>query len=256
MAAPMAFAQVRRGVGAVVARYIRPQPVVRPLALSRFYSHSPHESTPEMACRNILSTVVPKKLGGKQRRTFVALVQNEPGVLSKISGMISARGFNIDSLVVGRTDVAGLSRMSLVFYDTQDASEQLQAQLEDLVPVWAVMDYTDMPLVEREMLLVKVSLDRENEDLPLRMRRDLNRRSLTELTALFDGKVQDVGIDGVIIELTARPERVVTFTSLLKPYGVLESTRTGVVAMARHPVESEYVEEEVTVMDASQLPPS
>jgi acetolactate synthase-1/3 small subunit len=129
----------------------------------------------------------------------------DAGVLSKISGMISARGFNIDSLVVGRTDIPDLSRMTLVFFDTQDASEQvlmislpgcpkgclgiqdacpplsyltpglalvqLRAQLEDLVPVWAVFDYTDAHVLERELILVKVSLDKENGDLPLRMRR-------------------------------------------------------------------------------------
>eukprot|EP00124_Ichthyophonus_hoferi_P003122 Ihof_evm1s253 gene=Ihof_evmTU1s253 len=188
-----------------------------------------NNNDPEEVCENLLKSITSTKYVGpsaKQRRTFVALVQNEPGVLSKLSGMISARGFNIDSLVVGRTNVPDLSRMTLVFYDTTHASEQLRAQLEDMVPVWAVVDYTDMSMVERELLLIKVSLDKENNDLPKRMRRDLNRRSLTELTALFEGKVQDVGMDAIIIELAARPARVITFMSLLHPYYILEASRT------------------------------
>jgi len=192
----------------------------------------------------------------KQRRVFTVLVQNEPGVLSKISGMISARGFNIDSLVVGRTDVADLSRMSLVFYDTHGAAEQLRAQLEDLVPVWAVFDYTDMRIVERELLLVKVSLDEENADMVMRVRRDINRRSLSELTSLFGGKIQDVAPNCIIVELVTKPTRIVTFMSLLRPYGIIEAARTGILTMARTPVDSEHkvvVDKEV---DLSTLPPS
>eukprot|EP00123_Amoebidium_parasiticum_P014146 comp22357_c1_seq2/m.33297 comp22357_c1_seq2/g.33297 ORF comp22357_c1_seq2/g.33297 comp22357_c1_seq2/m.33297 type:complete len:270 (-) comp22357_c1_seq2:8-817(-) len=216
-------------------------------------------NTAEQVCENLLKSMPQTSASGpkaKQRRIFTALVQNEPGVLSKISGMISSRGFNIDSLVVGRTDIPNLSRMTLVFHDTNDATEQLRAQLEDLVPVYAVFDYTDMKVVEREMCLVKISLDRENADLPVRMRRDLNRRSLTELTALFGGRVQDVGLDSIVVELATKPANVVTFLSLLRPYGVLETARTGVVAMARAPVESEHVEEEEREIDLASLPPS
>ncbi len=112
----------------------------------------------------------------KQKRTFVALVQDEPGVLSRISGMISARGFNIDSLIVGKTHVPDMSRLTLVFNDTQKSSEQLRAQLEELVPVWSVFEYTNMRTVDKELCLIKIDLDSCNEELNLRMRRDTNRR--------------------------------------------------------------------------------
>jgi acetolactate synthase-1/3 small subunit len=85
------------------------------------------------------------------------LVQNEPGVLSRVSGILAARGFNIDSLVVCSTEVADLSRMTIVLQGQDGVVEQARRQLEDLVPVWAVLDYTAAPLVQRELLLAKIS---------------------------------------------------------------------------------------------------
>eukprot|EP01134_Creolimax_fragrantissima_P003487 CFRG3487T1 len=215
--------------------------------------------TPEEVCQNIMSQIPQQKPKGpksKEKRTFTVLVNNQPGVLSKIVDTISARGFNIDSLVVGRTNLPEMSRITLVFYDTSHASTQLAAQLEDLVPVWAVFDYTDIRTIEREMLLVKVDLEKENSDLPLRMRRDLNRRSLAEMATLFGGIIQDVSHENVIIELATKPQRIATFMSLLKPYGIVEASRSGVLSMARSPVESEYVEEEEREVDLAALPPS
>lgn len=86
------------------------------------------------------------------------LVQNEPGVLSRVSGILAARGFNIDSLVVCNTEVADLSRMTIVLQGLDGVVEQARRQLEDLVPVWAVLDYTSAALVQRELLLAKVSI--------------------------------------------------------------------------------------------------
>ena len=85
-------------------------------------------------------------------------MQNEPGVLSRVSGILAARGFNIDSLVVCNTEVEDLSRMTIVLSGQDSVVEQARRQLEDLVPVWAVLDYTDAPLVQRELLLAKVSI--------------------------------------------------------------------------------------------------
>jgi acetolactate synthase-1/3 small subunit len=85
------------------------------------------------------------------------LVQNEPGVLSRVSGILAARGFNIDSLVVCNTEVDDLSRMTIVLQGQDGVVEQARRQLEDLVPVWAVLDYTTSPLVQRELLLAKIS---------------------------------------------------------------------------------------------------
>jgi len=85
-------------------------------------------------------------------------VQNEPGVLSRVSGILAARGFNIDSLVVCNTEVEDLSRMTIVLQGQDGVVEQARRQLEDLVPVWAVLDYTSAPLVQRELLLAKISI--------------------------------------------------------------------------------------------------
>ena len=86
------------------------------------------------------------------------LVQNEPGVLSRVSGILAARGFNIDSLVVCNTEVGDLSRMNIVLRGQDGVVEQARRQLEDLVPVWVVLDYTHSKIVERELLLAKVSI--------------------------------------------------------------------------------------------------
>ena len=93
-----------------------------------------------------------------QRHILNCLVQNEPGVLSRVSGILAARGFNIDSLVVCNTEVDDLSRMTIVLSGQDGVVEQARRQLEDLVPVWAVLDYTLAPLVQRELLLAKISI--------------------------------------------------------------------------------------------------
>lgn len=93
-----------------------------------------------------------------KRHILNCLVQNEPGVLSRVSGILAARGFNIDSLVVCSTEVADLSRMTIVLQGQDGVVEQARRQLEDLVPVWAVLDYTAAPLVQRELLLAKISI--------------------------------------------------------------------------------------------------
>lgn len=93
-----------------------------------------------------------------KKHVLNCLVQNEPGVLSRISGILAARGFNIDSLVVCNTEVEDLSRMTIVLQGLDGVVEQARRQLEDLVPVWAVLDYTEAALVQRELLLAKVSI--------------------------------------------------------------------------------------------------
>jgi acetolactate synthase-1/3 small subunit len=121
-------------------------------------SDSPPSWSAQAAVSNILyetpspSTVPPK------RHILNCLVQNEPGVLSRVSGILAARGFNIDSLVVCHTEVEDLSRMTIVLSGQDGVVEQARRQLEDLVPVWAVLDYTTAPLVQRELLLAKINI--------------------------------------------------------------------------------------------------
>lgn len=119
---------------------------------------STYSPSPAAAVSNILyETPLPDKAPPK-RHVLNCLVQNEPGVLSRISGILAARGFNIDSLVVCSTEVADLSRMTIVLQGQDGVVEQARRQLEDLVPVWAVLDYTQAPLVQRELLLAKISI--------------------------------------------------------------------------------------------------
>ncbi|KAG7527784.1 hypothetical protein FFLO_06591 [Filobasidium floriforme] len=114
--------------------------------------------TAEEAVTNILYNTPAPSLEPYKRHTFNCLVQNEPGVLSRVSGILAARGFNIDSLVVCQTEIRDLSRMCIVLRGQDGVIEQARRQLEDLVPVWAVLDYTKTSTISRELLLAKVSV--------------------------------------------------------------------------------------------------
>ncbi len=117
----------------------------------------PSWSAPAAVSSILYETPLPSALPPK-RHILNCLVQNEPGVLSRVSGILAARGFNIDSLVVCNTEVDDLSRMTIVLSGQDGVVEQARRQLEDLVPVWAVLDYTAAPLVQRELLLAKISI--------------------------------------------------------------------------------------------------
>ena len=117
----------------------------------------PAWSAPAAVSSILYETPLPSQAPPK-RHVLNCLVQNEPGVLSRVSGILAARGFNIDSLVVCNTEVEDLSRMTIVLSGQDGVVEQARRQLEDLVPVWAVLDYTAAPLVQRELLLAKISI--------------------------------------------------------------------------------------------------
>lgn len=114
--------------------------------------------TAQAAVSNILYETPSPSMAPPKRHILNCLVQNEPGVLSRVSGILAARGFNIDSLVVCSTEVADLSRMTIVLTGQDGVVEQARRQLEDLVPVWAVLDYTNAALVQRELLLAKINI--------------------------------------------------------------------------------------------------
>lgn len=118
---------------------------------------SPQWDAPTAVSSILYETPLPPSNPPK-RHILNCLVQNEPGVLSRVSGILAARGFNIDSLVVCNTEVEDLSRMTIVLKGQDGVVEQARRQLDDLVPVWAVLDYTDSALVQRELLLAKVSI--------------------------------------------------------------------------------------------------
>ncbi|KAI0071919.1 acetolactate synthase [Panus rudis PR-1116 ss-1] len=269
----------------------------------------PRSRTAEEAVTNILYNTPPPSLQPFKRHVLNCLVQNEPGVLSRVSGILAGRGFNIDSLVVCRTEIRDLSRMCVVLRGQDGVVEQARRQLEDLVPVWAVLDYTNTNTIQRELLLAKVSilgpeyvedqyiggptheprrhpkapaedskLEREvklaqtfehagqpEHDAPpltpselLRLKND-NLQSIAVLANQFNARIVDVSEHSVIVELSGKTTRVEAFLSLLKPFGLLESARTGLMVMPRTPLRSpedsdDFAEEEQNV-DASMLPP-
>lgn len=155
----------------------------------------PSWSAPAAVSSILYETPLPSALPPK-RHILNCLVQNEPGVLSRVSGILAARGFNIDSLVVCNTEVDDLSRMTIVLSGQDGVVEQARRQLEDLVPVWAVLDYTAAPLVQRELLLAKISIlgPEYFEELLAHHR---------EMTAADASRLEDVG---ALEEAEQRPE--------------------------------------------------
>lgn len=155
------------------------------------------------------------------RHVISALVINEPGVLSLIAGLFSARGFNIDSLVVGRTEDQNLSRMTIVVTADENTLEQVRKQLAKLVPVVKVRDFKGAAYIERDLLLMTVSISPDK------------RREVVDIVELFRGKVVDVSPDSLMLELSGTEEKLESFIDLMAPYGIEELARTGVIAMAR-----------------------
>jgi acetolactate synthase-1/3 small subunit len=155
------------------------------------------------------------------RHVISALVMNEPGVLASVAGLFSARGFNIDSLVVGRTENPDLSRMTVVCSGDDNTLEQIRKQLAKLIPVVKVRDYTGAAYVERDLCLVTIGVGPEH------------RREVLEIVNLFRGRVVDVGKASLMVEIAGTEEKIEAMIELLKPYGIKELARTGVIAMGR-----------------------
>ncbi len=171
------------------------------------------------------------------RHVIAALVTNEPGVLAQVAGMFAARGFNIDSLVVGRTENPELSRMTIVVNGDGAVLEQVRKQLQKLVPVVKVVDYKDAAFVERDLMLVQVSTAEpltQNHTPNTPPTHATSRRSaIIELANLFRAKVVDVSPDQLMIELAGTEDKIEAFIQMIQPYGVVELARTGVIAMPR-----------------------
>jgi acetolactate synthase-1/3 small subunit len=155
------------------------------------------------------------------RHVISALVINEPGVLASVAGMFSARGFNIDSLVVGRTENPDLSRMTVVVDADDNTLEQVRKQLAKLVPVVKVRDFAGTAYLERDLALITVGVGPEK------------RGEVIEIVNLFRGKVVDIAKNSLVIELAGPEQKIEAMVELLAPYGIRELARTGVIAMSR-----------------------
>jgi acetolactate synthase-1/3 small subunit len=164
-------------------------------------------------------------MADSERHAIAVLVDNEPGILARVVGLFSGRGYNIESLTVAEVDRRDhLSRITIVTSGTRMIIEQIKAQLSRLVPVHRVHDLTDEgPFVEREMMLVKVAGRGETRIESLR------------LADIFRARVVDSTTESFVLEMTGSAEKLNAFVALMEPLGLVELARTGAVAIARGP---------------------
>ena len=155
------------------------------------------------------------------KHTLSVLVENKPGVLARVAGLFSRRGFNIDSLAVGVTDKPEISRMTVVVDVEEHSLEQVYKQLNKLINVIKVIDLPDDNSVQREMVLAKVKAEPRN------------RAEIIEIVEIFRGKIVDVGSGTLSVEVTGPGTKLRAFEDLLKPYGLVEMVRTGTIALPR-----------------------
>jgi acetolactate synthase-1/3 small subunit len=153
--------------------------------------------------------------------TFAVYVEDQPGVLNRVASLFRRRGFNIHSLSVGTSEVAGISRMTVVVRTDDGGAARIRAHLDKLVPVVRVDDLCDRTAVVRDLALIKVSASHES------------RAAVMQLANVFDGRVVDVGPTSLVVEICASEAKVDGLLEVLRPYGVLEMVRTGRVAMDR-----------------------
>ncbi len=155
-----------------------------------------------------------------------ALVENKPGVLAHVAGMFAARAFNIDSLVVGRTEEPDLSRMTIVVVGDDRVVEQVRKQLEKIIPVVKVQDFVGQPVVARDLMLISISAPAEK------------RPEIFSVIEMFEGKVVDIGNKFVMVEVSGPEEKIEAFINVCKPYGIKSVARTGTIAMPRQSKEA------------------
>jgi acetolactate synthase-1/3 small subunit len=152
---------------------------------------------------------------------LAVLVENRAGTLSRVSGLFSRRGFNIDSLTVGETEDAAVSRMTIAVHGDDAVLEQIVKQLSKLVDVIAVRELERTACIRREILLVKIRADEQS------------RQAVIQIAGIFRSRVIDVSSETVTIEATGDKEKLEGLLLLLRPYGILELARTGLVALER-----------------------
>ena len=155
--------------------------------------------------------------------TLSVLVEDKPGVLARVAALFSRRGFNIQSLAVGPTDVKDMSRMTIVVTAEETPLEQITKQLNKLINVIKILEQDEDNMVARHLALIKVRADSGN------------RSQVIEAVNLFRAKVIDVSTESLTIEATGTQEKLEAFLRVLEPYGIRESVQSGVVALSRGP---------------------
>ncbi len=194
---------------------------------------TPPSSTPlptpySLICDKIKRyAAVPEKT---MKHTLSVLVEDESGVLSRIAGLFARRGFNIESLAVGPAEQLGISRITMVVYGDDAAIEQVTKQLYKLINVLKVQDITEVPCVERELMLLKVNAGSSN------------RSEIIELSQIFRARVVDVGEDSLTLEVVGDPGKMVAIVQVLNRFGIREIARTGKISLVRESgVNTEYL---------------
>jgi acetolactate synthase I/III small subunit len=155
------------------------------------------------------------------KHVISALVENKPGVLAHVAGMFAARAFNIDSLVVGRTESPDLSRMTIVVIGDDKVLEQVRKQLAKIISVVKVQDFADRPIVARDLMLISISAAPEK------------RGEILALIEIFKAKVVDIGPKFVMVEVSGSESKIEAFIDACRPYGIKNLARTGTIAMSR-----------------------
>ncbi len=154
---------------------------------------------------------------------LAVLVNNKPGVLTRIAGLYARRGFNIESVAVGKTENPDISRMTMVVNADEDTVEQITKQLHKLVDVVKISDITEDDMVERELALIKVNADKDN------------RSEILHIVDIFRAKIVDVAEESVIIEVTGSSDKIDAICNMVDHSGIRELARTGKIAMVRGP---------------------
>ena len=155
------------------------------------------------------------------KHVLSALVTNQPGVLAHISGMLASRAFNIESLAVGETDIPEFSRMTFVVSGDDRVLDQVRKQLEKIVTVVQVIDFSNKNHVERDLMLIKVRTESGH------------RSEVKELADIFRARIVDVSADHVMIEIAGQERKIEAFIDAVRPFGILEMARTGRIALGR-----------------------
>jgi acetolactate synthase I/III small subunit len=153
--------------------------------------------------------------------TFAVYVDNQPGVLNRVASLFRRRAFNIESLTVGHSHEPGMSRMTIVVDTDAYGARRLEANLYKLVPVRRVENLSSRPSIARDLALIKVSVNGET------------RVQVMQLVDIYRAKIIDISPDSLVIEATGNEGKIESFLEVLKPYGISELVRTGIVAMAR-----------------------
>lgn len=155
------------------------------------------------------------------KHTLSVLVQDEAGVLSRIAGLFARRGFNIESLAVGPAEQAGISRITMIVPGDNRTIEQLTKQLYKLINILQVQDVTNIPSVERELVLIKINASQDQ------------RSEILDIANIFRAKIVDIANEYLILEVTGDSGKMVAIEKLLSQYGIVEIARTGKISLTR-----------------------